>query len=48
MPRPVRGEVWTVRFDPAEGAEIQGRKKGRESFLDSLYLFCLGNDSRPL
>ena len=23
MPRPLRGEVWNVRFDPAEGAEIQ-------------------------
>jgi mRNA interferase MazF len=23
MPTPKRGEVWTVRFDPAVGAEIQ-------------------------
>ena len=23
MARPLRGEVWNVRFDPAEGAEIQ-------------------------
>jgi mRNA interferase MazF len=23
MPRPKRGEVWNVRFDPAVGAEIQ-------------------------
>ncbi len=30
MPTPKRGEVWTVRFDPAVGAEIQGRKPGRD------------------
>ena len=23
MPRPLRGEVWKVRFDPSEGAEIR-------------------------
>ena len=36
MPRPRRGEVWTVRFDPAEGAEIQKMRPAVVLGLDSI------------
>lgn len=36
MPRPLRGEVWTVRFDPAEGAEIQKIRPAVVLGMDSI------------
>lgn len=30
---PVRGEVWRIRFDPAEGEEINGNLRGPRSKL---------------
>src|SRR5205807_1851834 len=39
MPRPKRGEVWNVRFDPAVGAEIQ---KVRPAVVLSLSMDSVG------
>ena len=36
MPRPQRGEVWTVRFDPAVGAEIQKIRPAVVLGMDSI------------
>jgi mRNA interferase MazF len=36
MPRPKRGEVWNVRFDPAVGAEIQKIRSAVVLSMDSI------------
>ena len=36
MPRPKRGEVWNVRFDPAVGAEIQKIRPAVVLSMDSV------------
>jgi mRNA interferase MazF len=36
MPRPKRGEVWNVRFDPAVGAEIQKVRPAVVMSMDSV------------
>jgi mRNA interferase MazF len=36
MPRPRRGEVWNVRFDPSVGAEIQKVRPAVVMSLDSV------------
>ena len=36
MPRPKRGEVWNVRFDPAVGAEIQKVRPAVVVSMDSV------------
>ena len=36
MPRPKRGEVWNVRFDPAVGAEIQKLRPAVVISMDSV------------
>ncbi|NUN03966.1 MAG: type II toxin-antitoxin system PemK/MazF family toxin [Bryobacteraceae bacterium] len=36
MPRPKRGEVWNIRFDPAVGAEIQKVRPAVVLSMDSV------------
>ena len=41
MPRPMRGEVWEVRFDPSVGAEIQKIRPAVMLGVDSIGLLPL-------